>query len=195
VVEVYEALFAVDLASELSARLQDLQPVVVGISIRLVHGDVVDTDAPLGTRHIDLRPRVRDLVQVVRQHSAAPIVLGGPGFNYYARVWLEYLGLDYGIQGEGEEAFPRFLECLAQGADICTVPGCVYRRGGTWRAVPPRPVEDLNGAPLPAYDLFDLAQYAERNISPAIFTKRGCAYSCTYCPASADNATASSLGA
>ena len=167
---------------ELGARLQHLQPDVVGISIRLVHGDVVEAGAPLGTRHMDLRPRVREIVQVVRQHSAARIVLGGPGFNYYARDWLEYLGLDYGIRGEGEEAFPRFLQCLAQGSDIFTVPGCVYRQGGAWGAVPPRPVEDLDSAALPAYELFDLARYAERGISPAIFTKRGCASACTYCP-------------
>lgn len=48
-VAVYESLFAVDLAAELSAVLLLFQPEVVGISIRLVHGDVQDADAPFGT--------------------------------------------------------------------------------------------------------------------------------------------------
>ena len=57
-VDVYESLFASDLAGELATRLDRFQPDVVGLSIRLVHGDVLDPNAPLGTRHLDLRPRV-----------------------------------------------------------------------------------------------------------------------------------------
>jgi radical SAM superfamily enzyme YgiQ (UPF0313 family) len=124
---IFESLFAADLASELAARLGELQPDVVGISIRLVFGDVLDNSAPLGTRHIDLRPRVREIVDVFHRHSDARIVLGGPGFNYYARDWLQYLDLDYGIRGEGEEVFSLFLQRLAEGGDIYTVPGCVFR--------------------------------------------------------------------
>jgi anaerobic magnesium-protoporphyrin IX monomethyl ester cyclase len=114
-VAVYESLFAVDLASELTAKLEAFQPNVVGISIRLVHGDVLDAGAPLGTRHIDLRPRIKEIVNIVRQNSTAFIVLGGPGFNYYTVDWLCYLGVGYGIRGEGEEAFPLFLNRLAEG--------------------------------------------------------------------------------
>jgi radical SAM superfamily enzyme YgiQ (UPF0313 family) len=136
----------------------------------------------LGTRYVDLRPRVREVVDTIRRSSPALIVLGGPGFNYYARDWLDYLGVDFGIRGEGEEAFPLFLERLAHGGDAGSVPGCVSRARGGTRAVAPRPVEDLDGAALPAYELFDMAGYAARSITPAVFTKRGCAFRCTYCP-------------
>lgn len=153
-VEVYECLFAGDLERELADRLNDFQPDVAGISIRLVFGDVQDAATPLGTRHIDLRPRVREVVDIVRRHSGASVVLGGPGFNYYAKGWLDYLDVDCGICGEGEEAFPLFL----------------------------KRVEDLDRQALPAYELFDLDRYAAHNIIPAIFTKRGCAFGCTYCP-------------
>jgi radical SAM superfamily enzyme YgiQ (UPF0313 family) len=182
VVDVYESLFATDLSAELSAKLVDFQPDVVGISIRVVFGDTLDADAVLGTRHIDLRPRVKEIVDVVRQSSPAQIVLGGPGFNYYAANWLEYLGADYGIRGEGEESFPLYLERLATGGDIYSIPGCVYRKNGSIGALSPRLVEDLDKTALPAYDLFDLDQYIERKITPAIFTKRGCAFACTFCP-------------
>src|SRR5512133_1899948 len=76
-VEVYESLFAVDLASELAAKLDRFQPDVVGVSIRLVFGDVQDPTAPLGTRHSDLRPRVKTIVDVIRRSSPARIILGG----------------------------------------------------------------------------------------------------------------------
>ena len=121
-VQIYERLFAVDLEGELTAVLEDFQPDVIGVSIRLVFGDELDLDAPLGTRHTDLRPRVKEITDIVRQNSDARIVLGGPGFNYYARDWLEYLDLDYGIRGEGEESFPLFLKRLAEGGDIYSVP-------------------------------------------------------------------------
>jgi len=181
-VQIYERLFASDLAGELTARLRDFQPDVIGISIRLVFDDEIDSDAPLGTWHTDLRPRVKEMTDIIRQVSPAQIVLGGPGFNYYAQDWLEYLDLDYGIRGEGEEAFPLFLKRLAEGGDITSVPGCAFRKDGGFYSVPPRPVQDLDNQALPAYDLLHWQPYAERKITPAIFTKRGCAFSCTYCP-------------
>ncbi len=181
-VQIFERLFAVDLASELTAQLKDFQPDVVGISIRLVFGDEIDPAASLGTRHTDLRPRVKEITDIVRQSSPARIVLGGPGFNYYAHDWLEYLKLDYGIRGEGEEAFPLFLKRLEHGGDMASIPGCASRKNGSYHSVSPSPVEDLDGQALPAYDLLDWQPYADREVVPAIFTKRGCAFSCTYCP-------------
>jgi hypothetical protein len=181
-VRIYERLFARDLERELTATLEDFQPDVVGISIRLVFGDELDCEALLGTRHIDLRPRVREIADIVRRKSSARIVLGGPGFNYYAPAWLDYLDLDYGIRGEGEESFPQYLKRLAEGGNIYSVPGCVFRKGGCFASVPPRPVRDLNDQALPAYDLLDWQPYAAKQIVPAVQTKRGCAFSCTYCP-------------
>jgi hypothetical protein len=181
-VQIYERLFAHDLECELTTRLEDFQPDVIGISIRLVFGDELDMDAPLGTRHTDLRPLVKEITDIVRRNSNARIVLGGPGFNYYARNWLEYLDLDYGIRGEGEEAFPLFLKQLSEGGDIYNVPGCAFRKDGSYHSVSPCSVQDLNRQALPAYDLLDWQPYVERKITPAIFTKRGCAFSCTYCP-------------
>lgn len=181
-VQIYERLFAVDLAGELEAKLKDFQPDVVGLSIRLVFSDEIDPIAPLGTRHTDLRPRVKEIVDIVRRVTPAQIVLGGPGFNYFATNWLEYLDLDYGIRGEGEEAFPMFLRRLEEGGDIHSIPGCVFRIAGGFQSVAPRPVEDLDRQALPAYDLLDWSVYAAKKVTPAVLTKRGCAFACIYCP-------------
>jgi radical SAM superfamily enzyme YgiQ (UPF0313 family) len=181
-VEVFECLFAQDLAGELRAHIARFSPDIIGISIRLVHGYVIDESAPFNTRHLDLRVRVKEVVDCVRQATSAPIVLGGPGFNYYARDWLEYLDLDYGIRGEADFSFPLYLKRLEQGGDLTTVPGCVFRRDGQIHKVPREQVENLDETAFPAYELFDLDQYAKHGISPAILTKRGCAFRCTYCP-------------
>lgn len=181
-VRAFERLFAGDLRNDLTAALTDFEPDVVGVSIRLVFGDSLDAGVPYGTRHTDLRPGIREIVDIVRAASRAVIVLGGPGFNYYAADWLEYLDLEYGIRGEGEQSFPEFLKRLEQGAATGDIPGCVTRRNGQVVQTPPKPVEDLNAAPLPAYDLFDLDRHAAKGITPAILTKRGCALNCIYCP-------------
>jgi radical SAM superfamily enzyme YgiQ (UPF0313 family) len=181
-VQIYERLFANDLERELTDLLADFEPDVVGVSIRLVFGDELDIDAPLGTRHSDLKQRVKEITDIVRRSSAARIVLGGPGFNYYARDWLEYLDLDYGLRGEGEESFPLYLSRLEEGGEIYTVPGCAVRKGGRFHSSSPCLVQDLNRQALPAYDLVDWQPYARKKITPAIMTKRGCAFYCTYCP-------------
>jgi len=62
----------------------------------------------------DLRPRVKEITDILRRNSDARIVLGGPGFNYYARDWFGIIfEPDYGICGEGEESFPLYLSDLA----------------------------------------------------------------------------------
>ena len=83
-VEVFECLFAQDLTGELGACLRRFQPDVIGISIRLVHAYVLDEKAELNTRHLDLRVREKEVVSCIRKTTQVPVVLGGPGFNYYA---------------------------------------------------------------------------------------------------------------
>jgi radical SAM superfamily enzyme YgiQ (UPF0313 family) len=180
-VETFECLFAQDLEAALETHIARFQPDVVGVSIRLVHAYVIDKDAEYNTRHIDLRPNVRRVVDAIRMATTAPIVLGGPGFNYYARDWLEYLALDAGIRGEADFAFPLYLERLECGEDIRDVPGLVYRRDGKIFKNPRQRVENLDETAFPAYELFDLERYRELGISPGILTKRGCAFGCTYC--------------
>ncbi len=181
-VEVFECLFAENLAVELKTQITRFAPDMIGISIRLVHGYVIDERAEFNTRHLDLRIRVKEVVDCIRQFTHVPIVLGGPGFNYYAADWLDYLQLDYGIRGEADFSFPLYLQRLEQGGDIRSVPGCVFRRDGQIIKVPRELVENLDETAFPAYELFDLEKYYQHGISPAILTKRGCAFRCTYCP-------------
>jgi len=181
-VEVFECLFAQDLACELKAHVVRFNPDVIGISIRLVHGYLIDGNAEFNTNHVDVRIRVREVVDCIKQVSKAHIILGGPGFNYYGRDWLDYLDLDYGIRGEADFSFPLYLKKLEDGGDITTVPGSIFLREGRVFEVPRELVDNLDATAFPAYELFDLDKYYEHNISPAILTKRGCAFRCTYCP-------------
>ena len=184
-VEVFETLFSTEVANDIDRHIRQFNPDVIGISIRLVNGYVVDElakDFEFGIRSFDARPMVKEMVDSIKQLSDAQIVLGGPGFNYFGPNWLEYLELDYGLRGEADYAFPWFLERLEEGADINSVPGCIYRQNGRIHKFPRDLVADLDSTAFPAYELFDLARYRENGISPAITSKRGCAFGCTFCP-------------
>ncbi|KAA3646730.1 MAG: hypothetical protein DWQ07_11035 [Chloroflexi bacterium] len=163
-VKVFEALFAQDLTGELKKEIITFAPDVVGISIRLVHGYVIDEDAEFGTKYLDLRVRVKEIVEFIKQVSNAQIILGGPGFNYFGPDWLEYLDLDYSIRGEAEQSLPQFLERLGSGEDIHSVPGCVFRQNGAFGKVARKYIEDLDATAFPAYELFDLGKYYEQGI-------------------------------
>lgn len=181
-VQVFNCQFVDDLALKLKEHLVKFDPDVVGISILSVTADIRDTESAFYTQYVDLRPKVKEIVDCVKQHSKAQIVLGGPGFNYYGPYWFEYLDLDYGIRGEGEYAFPQFLELFDQGGDLSTIPGCIYIENGEINKQPRQRVEDLDNAGCPAYDLFHREAMDDQRVICAIFTKRGCAFKCTFCP-------------
>ena len=73
---------------ELRDKLAELEPDVVGRSITAVTSDIVDEESPFGTEYVDMRPDIKSIVDVTKQHSDACIVLGGCGFNYYSEDWL-----------------------------------------------------------------------------------------------------------
>ena len=181
-VEVFDCLFARGPVGELEAHVARFAPDVVGISIRAVAGKIVDEGVEFNTRPFDARILVKEIVDCLKRITQAHIVLGGCGFNYYGAEWLEYLDLDYGLRGEAEFSFPLYLEMLEGGQDIHTVPGCIFYENGSISKVPRQRIEDLDRTALPAYDLFDLDEYAKRNIAVGIFTKRGCSFQCTFCP-------------
>ncbi len=62
------------------------------------------------------------------------------------------------------------------------MPGSIIRRNGRFERTPRDRPERLDETAFPAYELFDLERYHQNRISPAILTKRGCGFQCTYCP-------------
>jgi radical SAM superfamily enzyme YgiQ (UPF0313 family) len=182
IVKVFDSYLIGDLKGELQKKLAGFNPDVVGISITAVTSDTPDSESEFRTKYVDQRPKIKRIVETIKQHSEARIVLGGCGFNYYAENWLNYLDLDYGLRGEGEYAFPLYLKHLEEGGDLEIVPGAFFRKNGEFRKIKREWINDLDGTAYPAYDLFDSDAYRHRKIPFAVFTKRGCAFRCTFCP-------------
>lgn len=181
-VQIFDSYLAGDLEPELRKKLIEFNPDVAGISITAVVSDTPDSESEFKTKHLDQRPKIKQIVETIKQHSEARIVLGGCGFNYFAENWLNYLDLDYGIRGESEYAFPLYLKYLEEGGDMARVPGAVTRKGNDFRKTEREWIKALDSTAYPAYDLIDTDAYRQQNIPFAIFTKRGCAFQCTFCP-------------
>ena len=133
---------------------------VIGISIRNI--DSVDSASP--------KAMIYDIVEVmeeVRNLSHAPVVLGGPGFSIMPQELMVLLKADFGIVGEGEEAFPALIDKLMAG---CPIEGKIFS-------------QSLENYPecTPQYASDVARYYIDHGGMLNIQTKRGCNYGCSYC--------------
>jgi len=151
--------------------IADFQPDVIGISVRNI--DNQDRAAPRF-----LLDQARSIVRACRDCTTAPVVLGGAGFSIFPAETLAFLGADYGIAGDGEEALPALLEQLARGSDPTGIPGlCISGRDTTCRAV---------AADLDSFDLWDdtlsgCADPDDPTLWIPVQSRRGCPNDCSYC--------------
>ena len=167
-----DLLTVVDPLEAVRQAIQQARPEVIGISVRNI-----DDQSHSSPRM--LVAKVGDVVAQCRAHSAAPIVLGGPGYSIFPVEVLALLGADLGVWGDGEEVFPALLERLQSGQDPLGLPG-VLQRGG--RA----PAERASVAGFDVMPLWDDVLTA--SLAPTdpelwlpLQSRRGCPNGCSYC--------------
>ena len=158
----------------LESALREFSPSVVGISALTFESDAIGWIAA-AAKAVD--PRI-------------PVLLGGPHATAYPQRAVAIPGVDYLVQGEGEIAASRLIECLREGGDPSSVEGLVFERDGrivdTGRA---ELIEELDRLPMPAYDLIPLEPYRHfdrfsrsgSGLYAGLFSSRGCPYLCVYC--------------
>jgi len=123
-----------------------------------------------------------ELIRVARAACDAPIVLGGAGFSVMPAELMLRLKPDYGVSGEGEEAFPRLLQALERGGEGLAEIGALHRLTEQGIVSNPRSPGflEMNALPVPDRKLVDRRYFAEYGID-SIQTKRGCPLKCVYC--------------
>jgi radical SAM superfamily enzyme YgiQ (UPF0313 family) len=191
-VELLDLTFSRDPARDTLAAAQKRHPDVVGITVRNI--DNCNFESP-----VFFLDEIRDsVVQAVRRGApSSKIVVGGSAINVSPLDTFEYLGADYALVGEGEQAMTALLEALAGARPFSKVPGVLsagMRKGpllpilDTGRLSPNEPpngravVEDLYGASRSeAWRWVNLRKYAAHGGPYSIQTKRGCALKCSYC--------------
>jgi len=106
-------------------------------------------------------------------------IMGGPHATFFPERTLTDAAMDAVCIGEGDYAFPDFLNRVDQGGDFTGIENIMVDPNcrPTLRPL----IQDLDSLPLPDRNLF--YEYGESGNNPIkhIFATRGCPYSCTYC--------------
>jgi len=143
----------------------------------------------LALRNVDnaAYPRTTDYLahhlraaRAVRQATQVPLILGGSAFSIAPAAYLDALGAEWGVVGEGESSLTDLLACLEAGRDPAAVHGVVGRDGGAAGAPARWAPHWWEGGP-PARDLFPYRRYLRRGGMGNVQTKRGCPFHCRYC--------------
>ncbi|HEV8603501.1 MAG TPA: B12-binding domain-containing radical SAM protein [Gaiellaceae bacterium] len=156
------------------AKAEQFRPNVIGLGVRIIDDCIVvdRLDAP-GDEPIDvsfLLPEVLELRRALGEAApGATFVLGGAGFSACPQECLEYLDVEYGVVGAGEETFAAICE----GEPLEGIPGLVRR--GEERGIGAYVLGF--GGPTRRDPL-----YAPTNSFP-VRTRIGCAMQCVYCTA------------
>lgn len=155
----FDALRHGDPGAALARAIADSEPEVFLFSVRNIDSSAF----PSPVLHFDEH---RTLAAVCRERSKAPIVLGGSAFSLMPEAFLDHLGADMGVVGEGEGVVADLLGRLARGETVARIVRSPL-------AAPPFTVPDR--------DLFDAAWYYEHGGVANLQTKRGCPLECSYC--------------
>lgn len=165
--------FSEDIDSDIAAGIRAFEPDLVGITIR-------NTDDCYFSGGAFFLPGIKAMVDMIRRHTDAPVVIGGVGFSVAPEAVTELMGAEYGIPGSGEGSFVRLLGALEGQGGLEDVPGLIHTQDGSVRRNP----GDLYGVGVDTSrrrQLPDNRRYFREGGQIGFETKRGCNMNCIYC--------------
>jgi len=109
-----------------------------------------------------------------------PIVWGGIHPSIIPEQTIQHSLVDYVICGEGEEAFPDFLNNLVKDGNLEDVQNLVYLKDGEPVVNPRRPFLNFNKRNNLPYDLLKLSRY-QTGTRIEYQSSRGCPHGCSFC--------------
>jgi len=158
----------------LQSGIEEFAPDVIALGMR----NIQNADYSGVANTIDY---YADLIEVVREKTSVPIVMGGSGFSVMPSELMARLRPDYGISGEGELAFPALIAALESGSDLKAIPNLHYFEGEEQVVTKPAPdFLDMNTIKRPDRTRVSSLYYEKYGIE-SIQTKRGCPLVCDYC--------------
>lgn len=135
---------------------------------------------------------VRRLIEAIRRALPhALLVVGGEHVTACPDYTLaDCPSIDVGVLGEGEETIVDLAAAHADGRDLATVTGIIFRRAGSLVRTPHRTrIRSIDEIPEPDWTLFPVETYIDNALthganlgrSMPILASRGCPYDCTFC--------------
>lgn len=147
--------------------------------------DQVKTYAPDILAYSVMSPDANEYLAINAKMKAATgayTIMGGVHPTFDNSV-LHAPGVDAICVGEGDHAFPEFLDAFGTDA-MYGIPNMHYRLAdGTTRSNAIRPlVEDLDSLPFPDKEMVYAESFFQKELPIRLFSaSRGCPYNCSYC--------------
>ncbi len=176
-----------DWQQALEKYFSNKEPTLIGLSFR----NVDDCFWPSAEWFV---PKLGKIIDVIRELSDVPIVVGGVGFSIFGKEIIESTGADFGVAGDGEQAITELYNVTRasspcyhgqDGRDTLNGRGFKSIKGLIWRS------DDeiiCNGKAWPEKlslsverDTVDNREYFKRGGQCGFETKRGCNRGCIYC--------------
>jgi radical SAM superfamily enzyme YgiQ (UPF0313 family) len=154
---------------DLITKVLEYNPDVIGFGIRNI--DNLDIKNP----HFYLDDIKTNFIDPVKLISNATLILGGSAFSLFPIQLLTFFQVKYGIKGEGEESFLRFLNAHFNAAGFDGIDGLIQLNNVNKY----KQLKNFEG--ISALDTrLDFNYYVQRG-AYSIQTKRGCSHKCIYC--------------
>ena len=118
--------------------------------------------------------RISRLLKLIDKNIT--IIFGGPEVSYDGASYVTEDNCDYIIEGEGEETYKEFIECVLNSRHIIDVNGLYFKDEGRIVHTGKRELMDINKIVFPYEkdeDLENKIVYYEAS--------RGCPFNCKYC--------------
>jgi radical SAM superfamily enzyme YgiQ (UPF0313 family) len=172
-----------DPEANLVSILEHTEPDIIGLGIRNIdtcmsceeYGDYGGD----GYKTFYFLPEVKGLVDFIEKHApGVPIVAGGGAFTISPKAILKYLGIEYGVVGEGEEPLRRFIEAFPDRKKISKIPNLACLNGD-YRANPRQ--DYLFGRDRRSFERDMKFNHAFETAGLPVQVKRGCNRACSYC--------------
>ena len=148
---------------DLEAEVERLHPNVVGITAITIS-----------------YPQALNAAQVVKSiDPEIPVILGGPHVTFTPRETLGHEVVDFVVMHEGEYALRQLIENDFRNLD--KIGNVAFKKDGSIHINQNYFIENLDDLPLPARDLFPMADYRALNDFTSVLTSRGCPFGCIFC--------------
>ena len=172
-VEFMDFMFMENPEQKAISHIQDSQPDVIGISVRILDSqNSQNPQSPI--------TELKSFVQHIKRISESPVVLGGAAFTTFPVEMMEFVGADYGIAGQAENVFPQLMECIQEGNVDESLPGLVFQKNGTTIKNPPI-IEGYPDSFMPTRHYYNFKPYRKGYWPGIVLMKSGCPFHCLYC--------------
>lgn len=130
------------------------------------------------------------LARFCKDRLGCVVIAGGPHFSYMLEDTLKNHPVDYIVRFEGEYTLLELVKLIRKdrspsAKELKKVRGIAFLHRGSVYETGLRPLLDMEGLPMPAYDLLPMDEYGKGASSHpdlvAIEHSRGCTCSCNFC--------------